>query len=44
LDCKDGVFPLMARTVLDIVIEELRAAGITRAELETPQARGTRTP
>ncbi|WP_329180355.1 hypothetical protein [Streptomyces sp. NBC_01477] len=37
LDCKDGVFPLMARTVLEIVIEELRAVGITRAELTTPK-------
>lgn len=36
LDCKGGVFPLMARTVLEIVIEELLAAGITRAELTTP--------
>ena len=36
MDCKDGVFPLMARTVLEIVIEELRAAGITRAQLSTP--------
>lgn len=38
LDCKSGVFPLMARTVLEIVIEELRAVGITRAELSTPKA------
>lgn len=37
LDCKDGVFPLMARAVLETVIEELRAAGITRAELSTPR-------
>lgn len=37
LDCKSGVYPLMARTVLEIVIEELRAAGITRAELTTPR-------
>jgi hypothetical protein len=37
LDCKGGVFPLMARTVLEIVIEELRAVGITRAELSTPK-------
>lgn len=36
LDCKDGVFPLMARTILEIIIEELRTAGITRAELSTP--------
>ncbi|WP_328459279.1 hypothetical protein [Streptomyces sp. NBC_00448] len=39
LDCKDGVFPLMARTALEIVIEELRAVGITRAELTTPRNR-----
>ncbi|WP_328913407.1 MULTISPECIES: hypothetical protein [unclassified Streptomyces] len=37
LDCKGDVFPLMARTVLEIVIEELRAVGITRAELTTPK-------
>ncbi|MBS2551516.1 hypothetical protein KGQ19_32075 [Catenulispora sp. NL8] len=37
LDCKSGVFPLMARTVLEIVIEELRGIGITRAELSTPK-------
>jgi hypothetical protein len=37
LDCKSGVFPLMARAVLEIVIEELRAVGITRAELSTPK-------
>lgn len=38
LDCKGVVYPLMARTVLEIVIEELRAAGVTRAELTTPGA------
>jgi hypothetical protein len=42
LDCKGVVFPLMARTVLEIVIEELRAAGITRAELTTPTTRGSK--
>lgn len=36
LDCKDGVFPLMARTVLETVVEELGVVGITRAELSTP--------
>ncbi|WP_037909297.1 hypothetical protein [Actinacidiphila yeochonensis] len=41
LDCKSGVFPLMARTVLEIVIEELRAAGVTQARLTTPRIEGT---
>jgi hypothetical protein len=36
LDCKSGIMPAMARTVIEIVIEELRAAGITRATLRTP--------
>ena len=39
LDFQDGAFPLMARAVLEIVLEELRAAGITRAGLSTPKAR-----
>lgn len=43
LDCKSGaVLPLMARTVLEIVIEELHAAGITRAQLTTPKNQGSR--
>lgn len=42
LDCKSGVFPLMARTVLEIVIEELRAAGVSRAELTTPRVQESR--
>lgn len=37
LDCQGSVFPLMARTVLQVVIDELRAAGISRAEISTPQ-------
>jgi hypothetical protein len=32
-DCKDGTMPLMARTMLRIVVEELRAAGVTNAQL-----------
>ncbi|MFB8290669.1 hypothetical protein [Kitasatospora purpeofusca] len=35
LDCKDAVAPVMARAVLHVVIDELNAAGITRAELFT---------
>lgn len=35
---KDGIFPLMARTILEIVIEELHAVDITHAELSTPKA------
>ncbi|MER7756265.1 hypothetical protein [Kitasatospora sp. NPDC097643] len=36
LDCKDGVYPLLAREVIRIVIEELLAAGVSRATLRTP--------
>lgn len=35
LDCKDSVAPMMARAVLQVVIDELSAAGITRAGLCT---------
>lgn len=41
LDCESVVIPLMARAVIEIVIEELRAAGITRAELSTPRTEPT---
>ncbi|MGW4896541.1 hypothetical protein ACWEQL_30445 [Kitasatospora sp. NPDC004240] len=37
LDCKGMIFPHMARTVLRIVADELRKAGITRAHLFTPE-------
>ncbi len=42
MDCKDGIMPLMARTVLRIVREELRAVGIEKARLFTRE-RGERT-
>ncbi|MFC9330860.1 hypothetical protein [Kitasatospora sp. NPDC057015] len=37
LDCKGGIFPHMARTVLLIVADELRKAGIQEAHLFTPE-------
>nr|BEK71528.1 hypothetical protein KPHV_87550 [Kitasatospora purpeofusca] len=37
LDCKGAVLPLMARTVLRIVTEELKNAGIHQAVLFTPR-------
>lgn len=33
IDCKDGVMPAMARTMTEILFEELRAVGLTEAEL-----------
>nr|BEK71532.1 hypothetical protein KPHV_87590 [Kitasatospora purpeofusca] len=39
LDCKDAVAPMMARAVLHVVIDELSAAGITRAGLCTQPKR-----
>jgi hypothetical protein len=38
MDCKGGMFPHMARTVLRIVADELRRAGIRQAHLFTPPA------
>ncbi|MBV1850113.1 hypothetical protein [Catellatospora tritici] len=35
LDCKSVIYPLMARTVIRIVAQELRAAGLSRALLFT---------
>ncbi|MDI1462948.1 hypothetical protein QEZ54_18380 [Catellatospora sp. KI3] len=37
LDCKDGVMPLLARTVIRIVAQELRAAGLPWALLFTEE-------
>ncbi|MFC8448159.1 hypothetical protein [Kitasatospora sp. NPDC057223] len=37
LDCKGMIFPHMARTVLLIVADELRKAGIQQAHLFTPE-------
>ncbi|MBB5874489.1 hypothetical protein F4553_007923 [Allocatelliglobosispora scoriae] len=36
LDCQDAPMPMMARTLIRIIIEELRAAGVDRATLYTP--------
>ncbi|WP_406192563.1 tetratricopeptide repeat protein [Kitasatospora sp. NBC_01560] len=33
MDCKDGIYPHMARTALRIVTDELRKAGVRRAHL-----------
>lgn len=38
MDCKDGMFPHMARTALRIVADELRKAGIRHAHLFTRPA------
>ena len=38
MDCKDGMFPHMARTALRIVADELRRAGIRHAHLFTRPA------
>jgi hypothetical protein len=32
-DCKDGLMPLMARTMTRILVEEIRASGLDRAEI-----------
>jgi hypothetical protein len=32
-DCKDGVMPLMARTMIRILVEELRTAGVDHAQI-----------
>jgi hypothetical protein len=32
-DCKDGTMPLMARTMIRILVEEVRAAGLDTAEI-----------
>ncbi|MCZ7438770.1 hypothetical protein O7598_20325 [Micromonospora sp. WMMC241] len=36
MDCKDGVMPLMARTDIRIVVEELRRAGATSGRIFSP--------
>ncbi|MGQ4379728.1 hypothetical protein ACN6K9_002898 [Streptomyces sp. SAS_267] len=33
MDCKDGIYPHMARTALRIVMDELRKAGVRQAHL-----------
>ncbi len=38
MDCKGAIMPLLARTALRIVAEELRTAGLPRAHLFTPPA------
>ncbi len=32
-DCKDGIYPLMARTMIRILVEEIRATGVDGAEI-----------
>lgn len=32
-DCKDGIYPLMARTMARILVEEIRATGVDSAEI-----------
>ncbi|MEV0005147.1 hypothetical protein AB0H28_23075 [Micromonospora sp. NPDC050980] len=36
MDCKDGVMPLMARTDIRILVEELRRAGATAGRIFSP--------
>ncbi|WP_327236114.1 hypothetical protein OG349_21315 [Streptomyces sp. NBC_01317] len=39
MDCKDGIYPHMARTALRVVADELRKAGVRQAHLFSPSHR-----